>query len=82
MNGTTVTGGGGWSGEAGTGGKLVVTGVIDGAQINLQLAEDNGTTLHYTGEMMTPELISGEFVDGLSHRAANYQPPRGVLSSR
>lgn len=60
----------------------MVTGAIDGAQINLQLAEDNGTTLHYTGEMMSGELISGEFVDGLSHRAANYHKSLDVLSSR
>jgi len=70
---TTITGTGHWFGEAISGGNIVVTGVIDGAQIKLQLAEDNGTTLHFTGHMLSANLISGEFVSDSAPVAVNYR---------
>lgn len=76
---TTVTGTGHWFGEAISGGNIVVTGVIDGAQIKLDLAEDNGTTLHFTGHMLNANLLSGEFVGDGAPVAASYRrqdPPQ------
>ena len=62
VNGATVTGAGHWFGEASNGGSIDVTGAVVGALIQLQLAEDNGTTLHFTGSMVNDNLISGAFV--------------------
>ena len=70
---TTITGTGHWFGEAISGGNIVVTGVVNGAQIKLQLAEDNGTTLHFTGHMLNDSLISGEFVGDGAPVAVDYR---------
>lgn len=81
VNGTTVNGVGTLTAEANRGGTVRVSGVIEGSQIKLDLAEDNGTTLHYSEQMMSNLLISGEYVGHGDPVAANYQKPTGVLSA-
>lgn len=72
VNGATVTGAGHWFGEASNGGIINVTGAVVGAQIQLQLAEDNGTTLHFTGRMVNDNLLSGAFVGNGPTVAVSY----------
>ncbi|MGH7646504.1 MAG: hypothetical protein ACREND_00185 [Gemmatimonadaceae bacterium] len=70
---TTVTGTGRWFGEAIPGGDIVVAGVINGSEIKLELAEDNGTTLHFAGHMLNDNLISGAFVGSGAPVAVEYR---------
>lgn len=51
---------------------LVVTGYVSGSQIVLRLAE-NGKTFLYQAQMVSDHVLSGEFVDGGVHVAANYE---------
>ena len=56
---TTVTGAGTYSVEGGTAGNLALTGVINGSEIQLQLAQDNGITYHLNARLTSPNELEG-----------------------
>lgn len=57
--GTTVTGTGSYSIEAGASGTLTVTGSISGTNIMLNLAQDNDVTFHLNATLATPHTLTG-----------------------
>ena len=56
---TTVTGTGNYTIEAGKPGTIVVSGVISGSQVRLDLARSDGATQHFQGSLVAPDLLSG-----------------------
>lgn len=56
---TTVTGAGTYSVEGGTAGNLALTGVINGSEIQLQLAQDNGITYHLNARLTSRNELEG-----------------------
>lgn len=70
VTGTTVTGEGSYSGEAGPVGSLTVTGSITGMLITLDIAQDNGVTVHVKARLASPRTLSGsQFIAGDSTAA-------------
>lgn len=59
VNDTTVSGTGSWAYEAGPSGNLTVTGYINGAEIVLQIAQDDGTVYHFLATLASVNLLSG-----------------------
>lgn len=59
VNGTTVTGAGSYSKEGGSAGNLSLSGVIAGSEIQLQLAEDDGTVFHLNARFASRNLLTG-----------------------
>lgn len=59
VNDTTVSGTGSWADEAGPAGNLTVTGYINGAQIVLQIAQDDGIVYHFLATLTSINLLSG-----------------------
>ena len=59
VTGTTVTGTGTYSGEAGPSGNLTVTGAITGTNITLTLAQDDNVTYHLNATLASPNVLTG-----------------------
>ncbi|HEY7877722.1 MAG TPA: hypothetical protein VIC55_05835, partial [Gemmatimonadaceae bacterium] len=56
---TVVSGTGTWADEAGPSGNLTVTGFLRGSQIVLQIAQDDGETLHFNGTLTSIDVLGG-----------------------
>jgi hypothetical protein len=59
VTGTTVTGTGSYSGEAGPFGNLTVTGSITGTTITLTIAQDDDVTYHLNATLASPNELTG-----------------------
>lgn len=59
VTGTTVTGTGTYSGEAGPSGNLRVTGAITGTNITLTLTQDDDVTYHLNATLPSPNVLTG-----------------------
>ena len=68
-----VQGSGRWFGEASPGGTLVVNGFVSGASVILDIAEDNGTTLHLTGRLLEPDVLTGALTGNGQRVTATFQ---------
>ncbi|HSC30304.1 MAG TPA: hypothetical protein VLD17_01170 [Gemmatimonadaceae bacterium] len=68
-----VRGSGRWFVEAGRGGTLSVNGFVSRASVVLDIAEDNGTTLHLQGRLLVPDILTGALTGNGKRVTATFQ---------
>lgn len=73
VTGTTVTGAGSYSGEAGPAGSLTVTGSIAGSRIALDIVQDDDVTLHLNAMLSSSRVLTGSLVTASDSAAATFQ---------
>lgn len=56
---STVTGTGGYAGEAGPSGTLTVDGMVTGATIDLEMLYDSGRRMHFRGNLSAFSRLNG-----------------------